>query len=71
MTGNEIAALLKERIAYAEQGSTNAVELSLAEAKTILAYLEPTTDSLTAELHRKGFSDEQVRRILPLLLGKP
>lgn len=40
MSEDEIVMLLQERLHYAEEGSTNAVELSREEALSILAYFE-------------------------------
>lgn len=40
MSEDEIVMLLHERLHYAEEGSTNSVELSREEALAILAYFE-------------------------------
>jgi len=68
MTGSEIVALLKERLRYCEQGSTNAVEFSYEEAKALLDSLQPSLDTVVAALRCKGFSDAEIRRLLPLLV---
>jgi len=48
MSGPEIIALLKERLRYLEQGSTNAVEFSYEEAMAILDFLERSEVSITS-----------------------